>query len=612
MKNSMYLTSIALSVMLSACSTTSSNDDNASLVDEVSPTKVAEEQDPKQVSASNELKSQPEPVSSGTSSTNDQTAFLTDSQSKDTNQEAAALTYQKKEAERNQQIERLKRQLAQNSEQITELTQRLDEKEQQLSSLMTQENDSDWLQRIETLKAERDQLEVSYNQLRLENDQLTKKIEVLEVEKQQALAANASQQQDFIELNKSFRTLDSAHYALSKNYRDLSIEHAHLKSKYKTLSDQKSTLQAQYDSLNKENLKLGGALSEARAQHQVLWDKIRVQGNVINALEEQNAKLERGGSLLVSEPASRTDEDSLKDSAALRSEITRLKAEINAQNGLISDYQNDVVALERELSTKETDLANKLSELNAKYQQAKTLNSELKADLEVLRTAIANQDIKIQQLRQQLADSTALKEQYREEMATLREGHVAAQAEVEQLSAEVRAVNEDKANLERQVNNLIPFEGAVMSLQQQLRSELDDVRWDLPTMANLNDAFEIQLSARVENPVQGQTYYAELFVDSALNMMSASEAEATVDNGAINFRWRLSGLNERPNAMMNVSVTQSLNYDGQTILRKVYRDHATVELVSDDWLSKYGYWLIAILAGLLVGFGVGKIGRKSD
>ncbi|MEC8483183.1 MAG: hypothetical protein VXY99_05120, partial [Pseudomonadota bacterium] len=162
-----------------------------------------------------------------------------------------------------------------------------------------------------------------------------------------------------------------------------------------------------------------------------------------------------------------------------------------------------------------------------------------------------------------------------------------------------------------QVNNLIPFEGAVLSLQQQLKSELSDVRWTLPTSANLHDTFEIQLSATVDQPVQGQTYFAELFTDSALSMMSSSEAEATVNQGKLNFRWRLSGLNERPNATMNVSVTQAVNYDGQMILRKVYRDTQSVELISNDWLGKYGFWVAAILGGLLIGFVGGKVGKRS-
>ncbi len=551
-----YLTPVALGVMLSACSTTSNTTDNGSSLTEqmvVTPTE--------------------------SSSTSDQ-------------------------QKHQDQIDSLKEQLAANSEQIATLTQALDQKELQIAELMSQGTDATALSQIETLKAQRNKLEIDYNQLRLENDRLTARIQTLEQQNQGLLAEQSSQEADFIELNKSFRTLDSAHYALSKNYRDLSVEHAHLKSDYDALLASNGELEAQYDALNQENLKLGGALSEARAQHQVLWDKIRVQSNVINSLENSNAEMARGGTIEVAD-----GEAEAPDTAALNAEITRLKAELNAQNGLISDYQNDVNALENELEEQEEGLDRQLEELESTYRTTKAANDTLTQDIEQLRLQISAQDAELQNLQAQLIESEAQKEQYRAEMTRIREGSA---AQVAELQAQASQQTEQRAALEAQVNNLIPFEGAVQSLQRQLNSELTNVRWSLPSSANVQDTFEIQLAANVNNAVQGQSFYAELFTDSALGMMSASEAESTVENGQVSFRWRLTGLNEAPNATLNVVVNQSVNYDGHSFQRKVYRDHTQVELLSNDWMAKYGYWALAILGGLIIGFAVGKSGRQSN
>ena len=284
---------------------------------------------------------------------------------------------------------------------------------------------------------------------------------------------------------------------------------------------------------------------------------------------------------------------------------------MNAQNALISNYQGDVQKLEQALVRQEDDLGNQLSSVELKYREAvaqnATLNREIKAVQEMLEASEKN----AQQLQQALQDTSAEKNTVLAQLTELKQRYAASNERVQQLENESQQQQEEKARLENQVNNLIPFEGAVLSLQQQLKSELSDVRWTLPTSANLHDTFEIQLSATVDQPVQGQTYFAELFTDSALSMMSSSEAEATVNQGKLNFRWRLSGLNERPNATMNVSVTQAVNYDGQMILRKVYRDTQSVELISNDWLGKYGFWVAAILGGLLIGFVGGKVGKRS-
>ena len=506
------------------------------------------------------------------------------------------------------ELELLRQRIADNADRIVQLTAQLDEKDRLLAELMSNDKDAALLLTIQQLEKERNALEIRYNQLRLENDRLTAQIHTLENDIQVTKLSSSEQQADFVALNRNFRTLDSAHYALSKDYRDLSIEHAHLKSQLDTLTEQNKHLAQEFSLLNEENLKLGGALSEARAQHQVLWDKIRVQGNVIDTLQTQNAELQRKGGLII---AAEGNPDNLPDLAKLEAKITRLKAELSAQNDLISGYQVDVAQLESALTRQENDLNGQLETLQNRYQELTARHKQLNAELSNMRDMLNARDQRIASLQQELDRSDQQKATLLAEIKQLREQHEDSLQQIVSLEQQAVVEAEQKTKLENQVNNLIPFEGAVMSLQRQLQSELTNVRWTLPTSANLHDTFEIQLSAEVNNPVQGQTYYAELFVDSALSMMSAAEAESTLNQGQLNFRWRLSGLNERPNATMNVSVTQEVNYNGQVILRKIYRDTESVELISKDWLSKYGFWAAAILGGLLMGFGVGKLGRRT-
>lgn len=506
-------------------------------------------------------------------------------------------------------IEALRQQLTENADRMARLTAKLDDKDRQLSQLMQGDKEASLLLQMRQIEAECDALEIQYNQLRLENDRLTAKIERLENDVQIAQQTVSERQVDFMALNKSFRTLDSAHFALSKDYRDLSVEHAHLKSQYKMLQDKNLQLAETLDTLGQENLTLGGALSEARAQHQVLWDKIRVQSNVIDTLQNQNAELHRKGRLVIA--ADDSAPEAADNSAQLKAKVVRLQAELSAQNNLISGYQSDVVKLEAALQRQEDDLGNQLQSLESTYQTAAQRNRELERELAQLKQGLASQETKAESLAQKLQSSAAEKQQMKAQLAELRARNDSSAQAIKTLQAQSSVQAEEKALLENQVNNLIPFEGAVLSLQNQLKSELTNVRWSLPTSANLHDTFEIQLSADVASPVQGQTYYAELFVDSALNMMSAAEAESTLNQGQLNFRWRLSGLNERPNATMNVSVTQEVNYDGEIILRKIYRDTESVELISTDWFNKYGFWGAAILGGLLLGFAVGKLGQSN-
>ena len=506
----------------------------------------------------------------------------------------------------------LSERITSNAKQKNLLEEQLASKEREIADLLEGDTDAASLRAISALKQEREVLEHRYNEVLLQNDKLNAQIQTLREERDQAVEQRAAQNQEFMELNKDFRTVESARYALSKDYRDLSLKHAELKSQHKILVEQREQLRQTLKTLKQENEQLGGQLSDARAQHQVLWDKIRVQSNMIDTLESDNASLERSGRLVsASDSANGSDKAEVDTSAQLRARIARLEAEIDAQNTIIRDYQADAENLSKQLTEQQQSHTEALQALQQRYDQAQQRNGDLSVRLAELRAELNAKDQRISVLEQQLESGESERQSLQQRLAELREQHERSEATVAQLEARAQEQAQSRAQLENQVNKLIPFEGAVSSLQRQLESEVDNARWSLPTSANLNDTFEIQFSADIDNPVEGQVFFAELIVDSALSMMSAPEAESVVENGQINFRWRLSGLNERPNATMNIAVTQNVNYDGQQILRKVYRDSETVELISTDWLGKYGYWGVAILGALFVGFGAARIGRTT-
>lgn len=522
-----------------------------------------------------------------------------DTQSSVSNQRSPTTT------EESAELVRLQRKLRQNEQAIESLSSELDEKESRLAVLMQDDTNGALLYEVERLRRERDRLEIQYNQMRVQNERLESRLTSLQNDE----PSSRVDSKEYVELNKDFRTLENERYALSKDYRDLSIEHAQLRSQYQHLDQERTQTLAELDALTLENQQLGDALTEARIQHQALWDKVRVQSNVIDVLEQKNADLNRQGRIVAAAQSGDANNE-VDQTADLQALVARLEAEINAQNKLITDYQTDVEKLTSAFEAQEERFAEESERLEGLYHAAEQKNLQFTQSLESTRKLLGERDRMVAQLEQRLERVSDERETLATRLSELQQQHDAAQKEIVFLQEQGESQAKAKTELETQVNNLIPFEGAVQSLQRQLQSELTNTRWSLPSQANLHDNFEIQFIADVDNPIEGQTYYAELIVDSAINMLSSPQAETVVDNGKISFRWRLTGLNERPNATMNIAVSQNVNYDGQRIVRQVYRDSETVELISTDWLSKYGYWGIAILSGLLVGFVAARVGTR--
>jgi hypothetical protein len=151
------------------------------------------------------------------------------------------------------------------------------------------------------------------------------------------------------------------------------------------------------------------------------------------------------------------------------------------------------------------------------------------------------------------------------------------------------------------------------ALQAQISSRLINVRWQLPNEMALDSAFEIIVTARAQPFSSGQTYLAELITDSAIKMISDPVANAVVRSGALQWRWRVTGLHENPDAQLSLIVNQQINIQGQEITRQIYRGSESVSLLNTNLFEKYGYWAGAILFGLFGGFLVGRLnGRKNE
>ena len=95
-------------------------------------------------------------------------------------------------------------------------------------------------------------------------------------------------------------------------------------------------------------------------------------------------------------------------------------------------------------------------------------------------------------------------------------------------------------------------------------------------------------------------------------MISDRVASAVVQNGRLQWRWRVAGLNEKPDAQLNLFVNQQMNFQDQVFQRQIYRGSETLSLVNTNLFDKYGYWGMAILLGLIGGFLIGRINKSKN
>ncbi|MCB5161882.1 hypothetical protein [Marinomonas algarum] len=478
---------------------------------------------------------------------------------------------------KNRQIDSLQQQLSKNQQRLVELNKALNQKDTLIASLQKERDQSaEALADLEAQKMQRALLESRYAALNLENDQLKNDISHLKNENQvlkQRITALESLPKSQGDYPMRYLSLLSDNTQLQQAYADLELAN--------------EANQQQLASLKKENLILGGALSDSRAQQQVLWDRIQafeVAKDITDVLSDKAKAAD-------AEPEERRDNTDRKnadqksipldqgstiaayelENQRLRAELTQLQGRIARQEQALSDYQIDIVRLEAALDE------------NANYEARwKALDNKL-----------------IQAQKDNAALSIRLN--------TAQEALRLRQAE---LSAMTDQLSRTQQSLELNENRSISIEAAIASLQSQTNASLQNIQWQLPSEMGLYDTFEILVSAEVTPSLSGQAYQAELVTDSDIQMISDRVASAVVQNGRVQWRWRVSGLNEKPDAQLNVFVTQQMNFQDQVIQRQVYRGAKTLSLVNTNLLEKYGYWGMAILFGLLGGFLIGRTNKS--
>ncbi len=400
---------------------------------------------------------------------------------------------------------------------------------------------------------------------------------------------------------------------LTTQYENLNKRHQALEETHSLLRKKNSNLKESYAALKQKNLDLGGAIADSRAQHQILWDRISVQDKIIADLQASANSQTKEPTFQLSNASSSNDEsvksipaviessaerETLQaDSSELQAEIAQLKRELAKQQSLFNEFKQESQALFAEKAEKEV----------AKEQLAR-----LQRDLEKLSEINQNVELALASVRAELDLSKMKESKLNQELDNLKSQLPKVRAELEALEKRETTLLAEKDALEKQINALIPFEAEVNALENQLKSNIKNVQWQRPTAMPLNSAFEVIVTAEVENVVSGQVYVAELVVDTSFDLISATEAESTVEDGKLVWRWRISGLNEQRAARVDLFVHQQIQYHDQRFSRQVYRDQTLVTLENDDFWEEYGFWGLAILAGLLGGFFVGRIGKGKE
>ena len=448
-------------------------------------------------------------------------------------------------------IQSLQTQLDNNKTQLSKLNQSLDEKDRLIASLQKSAPSAETLATLEKQKQSRAELESQYSALKLDNELLRSRISQLENE-------NVSLKQQVASLEAMPKSQDG----FKQSYLELLGENTELLEKYANLQTDNKAYQKQLSDIKQENLILAGELSDARARHQALSDRIRSlsEGSVIPDSSTEPVTVNK-------------DIAYERDNAKLRVELINLQNQLAEQKTLIEEYKNDIVKLEAALD-EGAAYEQRWRDLNEKLSQAQRNNAMLAAQLEATELSLNT-----------------------------------TKSELDDVSA--RLTSTEQA-LQINENSGISVTATIEALQSQLSSRLLNVRWQLPDEMALNNNFEILVSADVQPFLSGQTYQAELVVDSDIQMISDEVASAMVQNGRLQWRWRVAGLNEKPDAQLNLFVNQQINFQDQTIQRQIYRGSETLSLINTNLFDKYGYWVIAILLGLIGGFLVGRINKSKN
>lgn len=519
-------------------------------------------------------------------------------------------------AEKQQLISTLQGLLGENTAKIAALHQALDKKDQRIAELEKGYIDAETLAQLEQEKQRRLDLEAQYRQLKADNAELVQRIAQLEAQQQAATTKPISESQsaqdspvlnnnsqvlgsadDFLALNKNFQSLDSAHYALAQKHQALLSENALLERRYANLQAENQYNLERLQSLQSENLKLGGALSDAQSQHQLLWDEIKAlraaNGSGLRTAKSDTANGSQGLQTAQNTPVEAPYQELLQKlqqsqdkNINLSEQLKQLQSLNEALEQAVLDYEDQLRELQNQRANDQATSRSRLLALGDEKVQLERAQQLLKAQLEEVQQQFAEQQSELLFSKAQLE---------------------ASNTELARMTAQLREVEQA---LQSQQNESISLMAAMDAFAGQLGATLSPIEWQLPNEMALHNTFEVVVSANVEQAVPGQTYTAQLITDSAIKMISAASVDSVVQEGKLQWRWRVSGLNEKPDAKLHLFVSQQMSYQNQALSRQLLSESRSLALTNDDWLEKYGFWAGAILAGLLGGFLIGRLNKR--
>ena len=569
---------------------------------------------------------------------------------------------------KDQKISELEQSIDENQQQISLLNAQLDNQEAKILSLESASDNSKaaHLLALEKEKNKLAQLDARFVRLQLENESLNQSLVELkaqnrqfkeqllihELETVQAETSTSSTQeppnannqvadvkqdlsiiglqQDYDVLNKMHHNLLHKYSRLDEDYQNLDAQYlnqkerlAKLKTNYAKLASSNQVNEQDYAALKQKNFDLAGAISDARSQQQNLWDQIQVKNKVIETLETDNSALREKSVTLDKLTSGQVTStlpvvDNSLEMGTLNAKILVLESEIAAQKKLLTQYQEKLTELEQ--SDDKSDLKNiEITRLGQALADLKAKNDELQYEFDQLELAQAvsreQQHTLLQELtmtKESLAGLTQEKQQLSSALAQAQSELISLQGRYEESLLALESAKETRQSLETQLSDLIELEAISAGFKNHLLTSLSGVRWQLPKQVELGASFEIILTATVNDAQAGQVFIAELISDSSLQLVSSVSAEAQAQNGQLQWRWRAKGVSESQLAQVNLFIHQDIQYQEDRILKEVYRDQQTLRLVNDNFFEKYGFWMIAIFAGLMGGFIIGKLNKPSS
>jgi len=225
-------------------------------------------------------------------------------------------------------IEDLEQQIANNQYQLSRLNRSLDEKDATIALMQASSlPDADTLRELEAQKKSRDELEIQFSALNLDNDLLKRRIHELENENLVLIEENA----------------------------DLELDY--------------ENTQKQLAELRRSNQALGESLEEIRAEHQILFKKYQSLNNAVLSIE----------------PSDTADNSRIQTAV----ELSSLQTQVEEQRAEIEEYKNDILELESALD-ESGHYESRWKTLDVKLAAAQQKNTRLENQLKAAEIAMSS------------------------------------------------------------------------------------------------------------------------------------------------------------------------------------------------------------------------------